>query len=318
MTGAGTELALGTAGLGNLYRVIDEATAVATVEAALVGGIALFDTAPHYGFGLAEERLGAALAGSEAGRNARISTKVGRTLVPTTAGGTRHGFVDARPFEPRFDYRGQAIQTGFTQSLARLRRDRVDTLLAHDLGELTHGDDHAHHVSDFLDSGYRAMADLKAAGMAARIGIGVNEVAVCLDLLDRVDLDVILLAGRYTLLDQAAHAELLPRCAARGVAVMIGGPFNSGILAGEAGRHYDYAEPSAGVLARVERLQAVCDSHGVALASAALAFAGQHPAVQAVIAGLVGVDQVTAALAHWHSPPPPALWDDMRKSGLIA
>jgi D-threo-aldose 1-dehydrogenase len=311
------QLGLGTAGIGNLYTRVSEATARETVTAALAGGMTLFDTAPHYGFGLAERRLGEALDASAQGRAARISTKVGRLLRPTTATGLRHGFMDADPFEPHFDYSADAIHASFASSLTRLRRSRVDVLLAHDLGAMTHGDAAPEAMRAFLGGGYRAMRDLRDSGAAGAIGVGVNEVAVCLELLAEVELDVILLAGRYTLLEQAALEDLLPLCAAKGVRLIIGGPFNSGILA-DGPAQYNYAPAPEPVLARASALRAACAAHGVALPSAALAFPAAHPAVMAVVAGLVGAEQVEQALAAWRQPPPAALWADLARQGLIA
>ena len=173
-------LGMGTAPIGNLYRVVSDAEARATLDAAFAAGIAYFDTAPHYGFGLAERRLGAALAEHDPQGKARVSTKVGRLLRPTDAQGERHGFVDADPFEPHFDYGHDAVLRSFESSQKRLRRDRIDLLLAHDIGRLTHGDAHEDHLAAFLDGGYRAMRDLKDAGAIGAIGIGVNEVALSL------------------------------------------------------------------------------------------------------------------------------------------
>ena len=323
MTGHHAALGLGTAGIGNLYRPVTEADARATIEEALVGGITRFDTAPHYGFGLAERRLGAALAASEPGRAALVSTKVGRRLRPTRDLGERHGFVDADPYEPWFDYSSDGIAQGVECSLTRLQRSQVEVLLAHDLGEETHGSHYARHLRDFLDGGYRALCDLRDAGVARSIGIGVNEVAICLDLLARVDLDVILLAGRYTLLEQGALAELLPLCVERGVEVWIGGPFNSGILAsdnapGDGGvAHYNYAPAPNAIRQRAEELRAACAAQGASLRAAALAFPAAHPGITAVIAGMVGRAEVVEALHDWHHPPPLGLWGDLRAQGLI-
>ncbi len=302
---------MGTAAIGNLYRAVGDAEAFATVAAALDAGIAYFDTAPHYGFGLAERRLGAALARHERGAAAIVSTKVGRLLTPTDAGGTRHGFVDADPFEPVFDYTADGVRRAFDASRARIGRDRIDLLFAHDLGRATHGDDHARQLAAFLDGGYGAMVALRDAGAVGAIGIGVNEVAVCDALLDRVDLDVILLAGRYTLLDSSA-AALLDRCAARGVRVIVGGPYNSGILASadidQRQLHYDYAAPDAAILDRARTLAAACARAGVSLPAAALQFPLTHPAVACVIAGLVGTDQVAAMSARMTTDIPAAVW----------
>lgn len=304
---------MGTAAIGNLYRAVDDAEARATVAAALDAGIRYFDTAPHYGFGLAERRLGAALAQHERGAHAIVSTKVGRLLTPTDARGMRHAFVDADPFEPVFDYSADGILRSFDSSRERIGRDTVDLLLAHDLGRVTHGKDHKRHLAAFLDGGYGAMVALREAGAVGAIGIGVNEVAVCDELLDRVDLDVILLAGRYTLLDRSA-AALLDRCVARGVRVIVGGPYNSGILAADpaaadpATLPYDYATPDAAIVARARALATTCERAGVTLPAAALHFPLAHPAVACVIAGLAGTDQVAAMATRMATDIPDAAW----------
>jgi D-threo-aldose 1-dehydrogenase len=305
---------MGTAVIGNLYRAVSDEEARETVAAAVDAGIGYFDTAPHYGFGLAERRLGEALAEAEAGRHAIVSTKVGRLLVPTTARGTRHGFVDADPFEPVFDYGADAIRRSHEASLKRLRRGRIEILLAHDLGAMTHGGEHERHRRAFLDGGYAAMRALRDGGAVDAIGIGVNEVAVCLDLLPRVELDLILLAGRYTLLDRSAADTLFGLCAERGVRVIVGGPYNSGILAQDdladpGTLHYNYEPPSGGVLARARRLGAICASHGVPLPAAALQFPLRHRQVATVIPGMVGASQVRDTIARAAIPVPDALWD---------
>ncbi|MEN2791702.1 aldo/keto reductase [Sphingomonas oligophenolica] len=306
-------LGMGTAAIGNLYRPVSDDAARQTVMAALAAGIRYFDTAPHYGFGLAERRLGDALAEADPRGSAIISTKVGRLLVPSDATGARHGFVDADPFEPVFDYSADAIRRSHEASLRRLRRDRIDILLAHDLGRMTHGDDHPAHLRTFLDSGYGAMRALREAGAVDSIGIGVNEVAICQELLDRVDLDVILLAGRHTLLDRRSAATLFETCAKRGVSVIIGGPYNSGILAqdgigGATGLHYDYRPPGPETLARAIRIETICARFGVSLPAAALQFPLRSPQVAAVIPGMVGPDQVAASIARLATPIPDALW----------
>ncbi len=308
---------MGTAAIGNLYRAIRDTTAEETVAAAIAAGLRYFDTAPHYGFGLAERRLGAALARHDPAGSCVVSTKVGRLLTPTAARGTRHGFVDADPFEPTFDYGADGVRRSFDASLARLRRERVDVLLAHDLGAVTHGDDHARQLRDFLDGGYAAMVALREAGVVGAIGIGVNEVAICDELLDRVPLDVILLAGRYTLLDRSA-AALLDRCHAQGVRVIIGGAYNSGILARDpadadpATARYDYAAPSDELVARTRTLAATCATHGVSLPAAAIQFPLRHPAVACVLAGLGDASEVADLRERIETPVPDALWPALR------
>jgi len=286
-------LGIGTAAIGNLYAPVSDAEAEDTIRAALEAGITYFDTAPHYGFGLAERRLGAALGDARV----LLSTKVGRLLEPTAERGERHAFVDADPYEPRFDYSADGVRRSHESSLDRLKRDRVDILLAHDLGRLTHGGEHERHMRAFLEGGYRAMRDLKEAGAIGAIGIGVNEIAVCLELIGRVELDVILLAGRYTLLDRSAAEVLIPECDRRGIRLIIGGPYNSGILAQDdlsdsARLHYDYAQAPPDMIERAQRLAAVCARFGVALPAAALQFPLRDPRVATVIAGVARPSEV--------------------------
>ena len=302
-------LGIGTAAIGNLYAPVSDAEAERTIRAALDAGISYFDTAPHYGFGLAERRLGQALGDTPV----LLSTKVGRVLEPTTAHGERHAFVDADPYEPRFDYSADGVRRSYDSSLGRLKRDRVSILLAHDLGRLTHGTGHERHMRDFLDGGYRAMRDLKEAGAVEAIGIGVNEIAVCLELIERVELDVILLAGRYTLLDRSAAELLIPQCDRRGIRLIIGGPYNSGILAQEdlsdgARLHYDYAQAPAEMIGRAQRLAALCARFGVALPAAALQFPLRDPRVATVIAGVANAGEVHDLIVRAAAEIPDEAW----------
>ncbi|WP_242183445.1 aldo/keto reductase [Sphingomonas sp. CARO-RG-8B-R24-01] len=312
-------IGMGCAGIGNLYRRVDDAVATDTVAAALDAGIGYFDVAPHYGFGLAESRLGAALAAHDPDARALVSTKVGRLLEPTgSTDHERHGFVDAPPLEPVFDYTRDAVLRSYSASRMRLRRDRIDVLFAHDLGEETHGDDAARHLAAFLDGGYPALRELRDAGDIGAIGIGVNEVAVCHQLLDFADLDLILLAGRYTLLEQDGAVALIERCERAGTRLVIGGPYNSGILVeGSAqARHFNYAPPPALVVARVAALEQACRAFDVPLAAAALQFPLRHAVVGSVIPGLVGRDQVEATLRYARWPIPDALWDRLTADAL--
>lgn len=303
-------LGMGTAAIGNLYRAMRDADAEATIAAALAAGIRYFDTAPHYGFGLAEQRLG---QGLRAHPDALVSTKIGRLLVPIDDGAReRHGFVDARPFEPVFDYSRDAVLRSLDGSLERLRRDHVDLLLAHDIGRSTHGDRHDAMLGVFLDEGYPAMRRLRDEGRVGAIGIGVNEVDICLDLLGRIDLDVILLAGRYTLLDRGAADALLPLCAAKGVRLIVGGPYNSGILArplaGGGDRRFDYAPAGDDMLRRARDIEADCARFGIALPVAALNFPLRHPAVATVLPGMASPAEVADTVARLATPVPDALW----------
>lgn len=319
-----TRLGFGGAAIGNLYRPVNDTEASEAVETAWTGGVRYFDTAPHYGFGLGEQRLGAALSTLDPGATAVISTKVGRLLNPIDPGaatGERHGFVDAPAFEPEFDYSHDGVLRSVESSLRRLGRDRIDILFAHDLGRQTHGDAHEARWAEFMEGGYRALTRLRDEGVVTAIGLGANEAAVCEQALAEGDFDVFLLAGRYTLLEQGPVTNLMPACEARGVAVVIGGPFNSGVLACATPApepHYDYAVPPAWVIERVEALRAACDRHGVELPAAALQFPLAHPAVVSVIPGVANPEEARQARRRIAAALPHALWDDLRRSGLIA
>jgi len=306
---------LGCAALGNLYAAVSDADAAATLDAAWANGLTYFDTAPYYGHGLSERRLGDWLKAG-GGPGAVVSTKVGRGLIPLDGRpAPDHGFVDPAPFAPVFDYGRDAVMRQVEQSLARLGRDRIDIAFVHDIGAMTHGDDHPEVFRAAVEGAFPALAALKSQGVVGAIGIGVNEVAVCLETLAHVDLDAILLAGRYTLLDQSAAAELLTLCERRAVGVIVGGPFNSGILSG--GDRYDYAAAPPAIIERVRRLRAICADHGVDLAAAALRYPLRHPAVVSVVAGTRSPAEVRANAAHMAVPVPDALWGALAAEGLI-
>jgi D-threo-aldose 1-dehydrogenase len=316
-----TVLGLGAAALGNLYAPISDEDADATVNAAFAAGIRYFDTAPYYGYGLSESRLGKGLA-RHSDRDVVVSSKVGRLLVPRSgAARDDQGFIAAAPFDPVFDYTYDGVMRSFESSLERLGRDRIDIALVHDIGPRTHGDSaHPRLFEQLLKGGLRALEKLRSAGAIRAIGLGVNECGVCLEALERAELDCFLLAGRYTLLEQGALEELLPACAKRGVSVIVGAPFNSGVLAEGpvAGAHYDYADVPASVLARVRGIAALCDTHGVPLPAAALQFPLRHPSVAAVIPGARSRAEVEANAAHLGHPIPDALWSDLKQAGLLA
>lgn len=308
-----TTLGFGAAGIGNLYRTVSDANAADALAAAFAAGIGYVDTAPHYGQGLSERRVGTALHDG-----ILVSSKVGRVLEPIPVpplGTERHGFVDGDPFEPHYDYSYDGVMRSFGDSLKRLGRDHLDIALVHDLGRATHGDAADGHMRAFLDGGYRALAELQSSGQVSAIGLGVNECQVAADVMRHADIDTVLLAGRYTLLEQASLDAFLPDCQRRGVSIILGGPFNSGILVGDIHYNYDVAPPE--VVARVRALQAVCDAHEVALAAAALQFPLAHPAVACVIPGMVSRAQVETNMALFRTPIPPALWDDLKNEGLL-
>jgi D-threo-aldose 1-dehydrogenase len=317
-------LGFGGGSLGNLYRAIGDDEAMETVRAAWGAGLRSFDTAPHYGFGLSEKRLGAALAELDPGQVAIVSTKVGRRLDPVAPGTdlsvARQAFVSPEPVESVFDYSYDAVMRSFDASLKRLRRDRIDILYCHDLGSFTHGADHPRRFAEFMDGGYRAMQALRDGGTVGAIGLGVNETAICEQVMAEAEIDAVLLAGRYTLLEQEALNRFLPLCEAKGVRVMVGGPFNSGILATgvrTGDTHYNYGPAPEAIVARVGAIEDICERHRVPLPAAALQFPLAHPAVACVIAGMASAAQAEQAVRLMATSIPPALWQDLSEQGLV-
>ena len=314
-------LGFGGAGIGNLYRPLADEDALGAVRSSLDCGVRYFDTAPFYGFGLSEQRLGAALEGAQP--PPVISTKVGRRLVPTGPQDEnigREGYFSPRPFAPVFDYGYEAVLRSHSESLERLRVRRVDILLCHDIGRLTHGDQHAARVREFLEGGYRAMRELRDSGAVRAIGLGVNETEVCVELLQQCAFDCILLAGRYTLLEQPALETLLPLCEQKRVSVLCGGPFNSGILATgsrSAAGHYNYAAPPPAVIDRVRKLEQVCAEFGVPLPAAALQFPLGHRAIASVVAGCVTPQESANAAKLFSHPVPREFWQALRERELV-
>jgi D-threo-aldose 1-dehydrogenase len=277
----------GAAGIGNLYREVSREDAMATLETAWDAGIRYFDTAPHYGHGLSERRLGDFLRDKPKGSYV-LSSKVGRLLKPVPEEAVPdHGFVRPLPFAQVHDYTYDGIMRCYEDSLARLGLNGIDILYIHDLEATTLGADYDRHFADFVEGGAKALGELKAAGAIKAIGLGVNEVPACLNLLARVPLDVILLAGRYTLLDRSAEPELLARCKETGTHLVIGGVFNSGILATGArpGATFNYGEASPDIMQKVEAMEAVARSAGTTLAAAALHFPLREPLVASVLIG---------------------------------
>ena len=315
-----TELGLGGAALGNLYRPVDDADARATVEAALAGGVDYIDTAPYYGYGLSEERVGAALAGCPPGSPV-LSSKVGRLLLPR-AGPPRsdQGFVAARSCDAVFDYTYDGVMRSWEASLRRLDRARIDVLLIHDIGAQTHGAaDHPAVFEIAMQGAYRALDQLRRSNDIGAIGLGVNECAVCIEAMERGDFDCLLLAGRYTLLEQGALDALLPACATRGVSVIVGVPFNSGALVENPGEklHYDYGIAMPAVTERIEALRRICAAHGVALPAAALRFPLLHERVAAVIPGARTPEEACSHRSWLDTSIPDSLWSDLVQAGLL-
>ncbi len=316
-----SEIGFGAAMLGNLYRPMQDSDARDTLAAALNAGITYVDTAPRYGHGLSERRVGDMLRGRH---DVALSTKVGRLFrADSTLGGygQRNGFYSPMPFESVYDYSYDGIMRSYEDSLQRLGLARIDILYVHDIGRLTHGEDHARAFAELTGGGFRALEELRASGAIAGFGLGVNEWEVCLEAMASTDLDVILLASRYTLLEQEALAQFLPACVARGTSVVIGGVYNSGILAtGTQGVEmplYDYAPAPAAVLEQVRRLENICDAFNVPLAAAALQFPLAHPAVVSVIPGLGSVVEVTKTIDLYNTQIPPDFWVRLREAQLL-
>lgn len=312
-------LGFGAAPLGNLYRPLTDGDAEALLRAAWSAGMRYFDTAPLYGFGLSEQRLGTFLR-QKPRASFIASTKVGRVLVPNEGWHEqRDYFIDAPAFEPVFDYSYDGIMRSFEESLERLGLDRVDILLMHDIGEKTHGPDHADRFRIAMDGGYRAMDELRRSGAAGAIGIGANEWQVCDLAMDRGDWDCFLLAGRYTLLEQGALVPFLERCAREDKGIVVGGAFNSGILATGAidGARFDYETAPAEIVNRVRKLDAVCRKHSVPLAAAALQFPLAHPAVRTVIPGFGSMKELDQVLQWMAYAIPAELWEELKHEGLI-
>ncbi|WHZ20361.1 MAG: L-fuco-beta-pyranose dehydrogenase [Rhodanobacteraceae bacterium] len=312
-------LGFGTAPVGNLYAEVGEDEARDALERALRLGVRYFDTAPFYGHGLAERRLGRALSGSRRDGFA-VSTKVGRCIEcdPARREAITDGFA-VHGSRAVFDYSRDGVLRSFEASLERLGLDRVDILFLHDVGRLTHGDNHPRMLRQALDEALPAMADLRTQGVVDAIGIGVNEVEVCRELMPRFDLDCIMLAGRYTLFEQAPALTILDEAHRRKVKVIVAGPYNSGLLGDPhgPGSTYNYAPADPGTLERARRIYAICAEEGVDVGAVALQFPAVHPAVCAVVAGMRNVMEVESALARSSQRLPSRIWPRLRGAGII-
>jgi D-threo-aldose 1-dehydrogenase len=309
-----TVLGLGTATLGGARIPVSRQTAEAIVRAAWTAGVRYVDTAPFYGVGQAERAVGDALRDDTRG-DWVLSTKVGRLLRPMPRPPERLERRHPLPFDVVYDYSHDGIMRSFEDSLQRLGLARIDILYVHDIGAYQHGSKAPQHMQTLRDSGYRALEGLKRNGTVGAIGIGVNEREVLLEAMEWGDWDAFLLAGRYTLLEQAPLEDLLPKCVARGVSIVVGGPLNSGILAGRDTWNYNTAPPE--IAAKAKAIGAVCVRHGVPLPAAALRFPLAHPAVAAVIPGPRDAAEFEANLKLLRHPIPPALWADLRAAKLL-
>ncbi len=307
-----TKLSLGCAQLGNLHRAITDEAAAATVRAAWDGGIRYFDTAPHYGLGLSERRLGASLAGRPR-TDYVLSTKVGRLLEPLShaVGLDADGFEVAATHRRAWDFSRDGITRSLTESLERLGLDRVDVVYLHDPDE---------HYREALEIAYPALEELRAQGVVSAIGAGMNQSRMLTDFARHTDMDLFMLAGRYTLLEQPALDDLLPICVQRGIGIVAAGVFNSGLLAlprpaGNA--RYDYVGAPASLVARARMIAEVCERHGSSLPAAALAFPAAHPAVVSVCVGARTPEQITQNLRLASVPVPAGVWADLKEHRLL-
>lgn len=304
----------GAAGLGNLYRVVSDEVAEATVDAALAAGVRYFDTAPHYGLGLSERRLGAALAGFPRDELV-LSTKVGRLLVPDPDGAGRQddeGFAVPAAYRRVRDYSRDGVLRSLESSLQRLGTDRIDVVYVHD------PDDHA---EEALAGAFPALTELRDQGVIGGFGAGMNQWQLLARFVREADVDTVMLAGRYTLLDPSGAAELLPLCAERGVSVVAAGVFNSGILALPEvpdDANYDYVPAPPELLARARAIAGACRRHGTTLPVAAARFPLRHGAVASVCLGARSPEQVTRNAALFAEDVPDELWRELAETGLVA
>ncbi|WHT19923.1 aldo/keto reductase [Crossiella sp. CA-258035] len=308
-----TALGFGAAPIGNLYRPVPDADAHAAVRAAWDAGVRYFDTAPHYGLGLSERRLGAVLA--EHPRDEfTVSTKVGRLLTEYDGGGDdlANGFDVLATHRRVWDFSADGVRRSLESSLDRLGLDRVDVVLLHDPDD---------HWAEAAGKGFPALAELRDQGVVGAIGVGMNQWQLPARFIRETDIDVVMLAGRYSLLEQPAAAEFLPLCLERNVSVLAAGVFNSGLLS----RHeipvnakYNYADAPPELVDRARAIAGVCERHGVTLPQAAIQFAFGHPSVASVVIGARTGEQMRQNAELVANPVPPALWAELRERNLLA
>jgi D-threo-aldose 1-dehydrogenase len=317
-----TTLGFGGAPLGGFRMDVSERQGIDTVLAAYANGVRYFDTAPYYGYGRSELIFGQALRTLD--RDSFVlSTKVGRWMSPKAddedVPGWRKGGLS---FKPTYDYSRDGTRRSLEQSLLRLGMNRIDIVLIHDVDVWTHGTQEAadQRFKEAMSGCFPALAELRSAGVIKAIGVGLNESAMSLRFVREADIDCVMLAGRYTLLEQGALDDLLPVCEQKGVAILTAGPFNSGILATGAipGAAYNYQPAPAPIMDRVRRLEGVCQRHSVDLATAALQFPLAHPSVVSMVAGGISAEEVGQNAARMSVRIPPAFWAELKQQGLIA
>jgi D-threo-aldose 1-dehydrogenase len=317
----GTRLGLGGGPLGNLFAAVPDAQARALLDAAWNSGCRSFDTAPHYGHGLSEQRLGDALRTQP--RDAfTLSSKVGRLLTPDAAvPREQYGFVGGLPFRQHWDYSAAGVRRSVEDSLQRLGLDRLDAAFVHDCDTATHGANADAVRRQVIDETLPALRGLQREGLVRAVGLGVNDVQIVLDVLRDAELDVLLLAGRYSLLDHTALPELLPLCVQRGVRLALGGAFNSGLLAtgtrGGGVARFNYAPAAREWVERTARIEVIGETHSVPLRAAALQFPLAHPAIDIVMVGARSAAEWQDAVVMARHPIPATYWRDLRAAGLL-
>jgi D-threo-aldose 1-dehydrogenase len=313
-----TALGFGAAPLGNLYTTVTDSQAFAAVQRAWDLGVRYFDTAPFYGYGMSEDRLGRALSGMERGSFV-LSSKVGRRIADTSETEPSADGFAVQGRRATFDYSREGVRRSVESSLTRLKTDHIDILLLHDIGALTHGARHAQVLRQALDEALPEMSRLKAEGVCRAIGIGVNEMDVCLEVMPLFPLDCIMLAGRYTLLEQSAGLEVLDAAVRHRVSVIVAAPYNSGLLsdARAPGDTYNYRSVDTATRVRAERIYAICAGLGIEVGAAALQFPLAHRAVACVVAGMRSTAEVESGVERMRAPIPQSLWRALRDAGLL-
>jgi D-threo-aldose 1-dehydrogenase len=312
-------LGFGGVPIGDFWAKMSDETAIATVQRAAETGLSLFDTSPLYGHGLSEHRIGQVLRQRDRSTFV-LSTKVGRILEPMDETKINRGwFAGGLNFEAHYDYSYDGVMRSFEHSLHRLGMNRVDVLLIHDIDVWTHGADYGMRLQQVMEGCYPALEKLRGVGIVRAIGIGVNEIAPSLHFARETDIDCILLAGRYTLLEHAALDELLPLCSQKNIGIMLGGPYNSGILATGAvpGAAYNYKPAPPAVMERVAKIEAICKRHGESIAAVALQFPLGHACVSSMIPGAAKPEEVDRNITLMQRKIPKALWAELKYESLM-
>jgi D-threo-aldose 1-dehydrogenase len=321
-TRSGLDLGLGGAPVGNMYSAISDGAALALLRAIHADGCATFDTAPHYGNGRSEQRFRAFLTGVPR-ESVVVSTKVGRLLTPDANAPRDFGaYVDVLPNRQHFDYSGPGVRSSIEDSLARLGLNYIDVAYVHDCSEMTHGERAPEVLRQVIAEAIPELERLRDEGLIRYIGVAVSHWQTCVAVLREADLDCLLLAGRYSLLDHSALPELLPLCEARGVRIALGGVFNSGILATGVARaeqplRFNYEPAPAELIARAGAIENICERHGVPLRAAALQFPLAHPAIEVVLAGVKSIEHWQDAVTKMRYPIPQEFWLTLRREQLI-